>query len=115
MHERYQKPACSTRVKHMRWWSLGVPKCVVRVMSVVPQSYCPPESSSSRVLPSTCTHRDTVRPHPHQGVCRLLASVAFSGVEQGRGRSRVTTLGHPEVTCPFHVHSGMQQESWWQV
>ena len=37
----------STAVKQRRWWSLGVPKCTVRVMSVVPQSYWAPLSSSS--------------------------------------------------------------------
>lgn len=46
-------PTCSTRVKQARWCWLGLPKCMVRVMSVVPQSNWPPLSSSSSVDAST--------------------------------------------------------------
>jgi len=35
---------CSTRVKHSRSRAVGVPKCMVRVTSVVPSRYWPPES-----------------------------------------------------------------------
>ena len=38
---------CSTRVKARRWSGVGVPKCSVRVTSVVPSRYCP------RIRPST--------------------------------------------------------------
>ena len=46
-HESRAMWPFSTAVKQRFWWSLGVPKCMVRVMSVVPQSYCAPLSSSS--------------------------------------------------------------------
>ena len=40
----------STRVKHSRCHAVGSPMCIVRVTSVVPMSYCPPESTSSILL-----------------------------------------------------------------
>lgn len=43
-------------MKQRFWWLVGVPKCIVRVMSVVPHSYWPPESSSSIVVLSTTLH-----------------------------------------------------------
>ena len=50
MEDAARVPTCSTLVKHVFWCSLGVPKCMVRVTSVVPQSNWPPESSSNRVF-----------------------------------------------------------------
>jgi hypothetical protein len=35
---------CRTRVKQARSQAVGVPKCSVRVTSVVPSTYCAPES-----------------------------------------------------------------------
>ena len=42
----------STRVKRSRISSLGVPIATVRVMSVVPSSYCAPESMRNNRRPS---------------------------------------------------------------
>ena len=46
------RPMCplSTRVKHSRCHAVGSPRCIVRVTSVVPMSYWPPESTSSILL-----------------------------------------------------------------
>ena len=67
---------CSTRVKHLRWWSVGSPMCMVRVMSVVPHSYWPPLSSSSSVEPSTTRHVPgwALAHHttPHAGICTAI-------------------------------------------
>ncbi|KAL1506940.1 hypothetical protein AB1Y20_007804 [Prymnesium parvum] len=41
-----------TLVKHSTCQRVGVPRWKVRVTSVVPHSYCPPESSSTSCEPS---------------------------------------------------------------
>lgn len=92
----------------MRWWSLGVPKCMVRVMSVVPQSNCPPESSSSKVLPSTCTSQGEIRLQPHQWLCGILVSVAMIGAEQQRSRS----LAYDVEASWGYLPSSMCMQGW---
>lgn len=53
-HESKLRFPCSTRVKHSFWYREGSPKCKVRVTSVVPSEYWPPESSKSIESGPTC-------------------------------------------------------------
>ena len=55
-HESSAMWPLSTAVKQRFWWSLGAPKCIVRVMSVVPQSYWAPLSRSSIEPESAVEH-----------------------------------------------------------